>query len=945
MNNENQVRDVSRVYGGAVEPLTSQIVGNRLGSQARVLTALKQALQTSERFTAAVAFITQSGVASVYQALLDLTERGGTARFVASDYLNFTQPDALRKLAAIPGVEVRLIQGTSYHGKLYHFEQKKRETFIVGSSNLTQNALSVNDELNYLYSGGSNATEIKNGREQIDRLWAAATPLSKKLLDDYDRAFRKAWAQRTAANEPVVNLALFSPNELQKRALQELKRLRNAGGTRGLIVSATGTGKTVLSAFDVRQMNAKSALFLVHRSTVAKKSLSTFKSILGPVGKFGLVGAGQNDWDSDYLFSTVQTVSKPESLEKLGIHRFDYIVIDETHRAASSSYQRLIEHFQPKFLLGMTATPERTDGQDIFSVFHNNIVCDIRLKDALQEKILCPFHYYGISEIEVGGQSLDEQADITALSRPARFHHLLSASQQYGADSTPIRSLVFMSRVDEANAFVVYLTGAGHAAVALSGNSTETEKENAIGQLESGNLEYIVTVDIFNEGVDIPSVNQLLLARPTQSAIVFIQQFGRGLRTHPGKDYLTVIDIVGNYENNYLIPIALYGDRSQNKDTLRRLMRSEETFIPGPSTVSFDRVTKERIFDAIKKAPNLGIKQLKDEYSLVKAKTGRFPTLMALREHGELDPIRFSQTSSIKSLHDFAIKYDRDYTDYVNAAPFPLMGLLMNEALDGIQCFEPLILKQLITDGTVSYANLHQDCVERFGLTVSRAQFESALRVVSLEYGYSKSFAQWRVVESGHNAGQGLKDLSPQQTAQLMDAIEFALASFDDRLSIGRYCDGFIVGAKYTYKETFRILCWKKNPNPQNIGGYFLSRETNDMAIFVNYHKQEDAGETVQYEDRFVSPDCFHWTTKNSRSISSPEVVALTQQSASGLRVPLFIRKEATSEGTGRYYLGELETVLGSQKTVSVGGKSAVSMDFLLDQPVPTALYRHILGS
>jgi len=948
--NTNQIQDVSRAYQYtqfvATTSSSDKFVTNNPLAKKRVLTEVKQALSRAIQFDSAVAFITKSGVISLFQPLSDFVEKGGIARIVASDYLYFTQPAALEMLMKMQGVNVRLLQGAQYHGKLYLFNGATNAQVLVGSSNITQAALSKNDEINFLFSDGDE--RVDQARQQFERIWTNATPLNKQVLNAYSAQYEK---HKKKALKHVVQLPSFMPNDLQKAALENLRLSREAGKSRGLVVSATGTGKTVLSAFDVRQSKAKSALFLVHRSTIAKKSMETYQTILKGQYSFGLVGAKSDDWDADFLFGTVQTVARIENLARLDPCRFDYIVIDETHRASATSYQRIVEHFKPKFLLGMTATPERTDNQNIFEIFDNNIVCDIRLQDALATDILCPFHYFGIADLL---SDTNDTLRLSDLTQARRFEHIYNNSCKFGTDESPIKALCFLSRVDEAQAFALFLVERGERAIALSGSSSEIQKQEAITQLEEGLLSYIVTVDIFNEGVDIPSVNQIIMARPTQSAIVFVQQLGRGLRKADNKEYLTVIDIVGNYDNNFLIPIALYGDRSRNKDTLRRLLRSEEALLPGESTISFDRVAKERIFKAIQTSPNIGIRELKTEYTLVKAKTGTFPTLMSIRQHADLSPLLFCRQAKIKSLHEFACKYDDQYAETeLGKTGFPLLGLLINEALDGIHGFEPLVLQIILSDGQIDYELLKKTTLEKWGFEISLRRYKAIINVLNLSYGQPKGYEDFEVIDSSvdssivsttYTAGKHLKAINSSQKPLLQDAIDNALAEFEMRREIGRYVNGFIVGSKYTYKETFRILGWDKNPNPQNVGGYFYSRKTNDLAIFVNYDKSEDISETTQYHDYFVSTTRFHWTTKNQRSLASPEVLALLEQDRTNLRVPLFIRKEAKSEGSARYYIGELRVIKGSEKATTVGGKKAVSMEFELDQAIPDKLYNHLVS-
>ncbi len=933
-----RVEDVSSRYTYlTVEHTSDKFVTNNQSQRKRVLSEIKQALIDADSFDSAVAFITKSGVVSLLQALYDFTERGGKARIVASDYLSFTQPAALKMLLAIPAVEVRLLQGAQYHGKLFLFKNPGITKVLVGSSNITQTALSRNDEINFLFSQGEE--RVNQANQQFERIWRNATVLNKHILEEYSQQYK---ANKKNSLEGVVQLSSFTPNELQKQALEKLRQSRILGKQRGLVVSATGTGKTVLSAFDVRQSKAKSALFLVHRTTIAKKSMETYQTILKDEYSFGLVGGQTTDWDADFLFGTVQTISRPENLSRLAKTRFAYIVIDETHRASAASYQRIIEHFQPEFLLGMTATPERSDNQNIFDIFDNNIVCDIRLQDALETDILCPFHYFGIADLS---HESDKDITLELLTREQRFRHIYNHSLKFGADKLSIKALCFLSRVEEAKSFTEFLKQNGEKAIALTGSSSEKDKQDAIDSLENGNLSYIITVDIFNEGVDIPSINQIIMARPTQSAIIFVQQLGRGLRKHHNKEYLTVIDIVGNYTNNFLIPIALYGDRSRNKDNLRRLLRSEETLLPGESTISFDRIAKERIFKAIQTSPNIGIRELKTEYNLVKSKTGTFPSLMSMRMHGDLSSLLFCKQSNIKSIHEFACKYDPEYqkSEY-GQMNFPLLGLLINEALDGIQAYEPLALNLLLNTNKIDFKALEAECEARFGLSLSFEKYLSIINVLNLRYGSPQGHENHEVIDThSYSAGSAILALSSFQKELLCDAIENAIAEYTARREIGRYVDGFIVGAKYSYKETFRILGWRKNRNPQNVGGYFYDRETNDCAIFVNYHKNDGIAETTQYNDYFINPSRFHWTTKNNRSLSSPEVLALLDQENNKLRVPLFIRKEAESEGSARYYIGELRVIKGTQTLTTIGGKKAVSIEFELDQPIPQKLYQHLV--
>src|SRR5699024_5900774 len=364
-------------------------------------------------------------------------------------------------------------------------------------------------------------------------------------------------------------------------------------------VSATGTGKTYLSAFDVRRYRPKRMLFIVHREQILLQARADFKRVLGGIPTdFGLLSGSSKDLDAKYLFTTIQTLSREDVLHSFNPDDFEYILIDEVHKAGAPSYLKVIEYFEPKFLLGMTATPERTDDFNIYELFDYNIAYEIRLQEALEEDMLCPFHYFGVTDFEYEGELIDEYTLIPQLVTEERVQHIIDKINYYGYAGERLTGLIFCSRKEEAEKLSDAFNERGFRTLALTGDDKQEERLEAIEQLENGLLDYIITVDIFNEGVDIPRVNQVVMLRQTQSSIIFIQQLGRGLRKHESKDFVTIIDFIGNYKNNYLIPIALSGDHSQNKDNIRR--RTLETdYIKGVSTINFEQIAKEKIFESI----------------------------------------------------------------------------------------------------------------------------------------------------------------------------------------------------------------------------------------------------------------------------------------------------------------------------------------------------------
>ncbi|MFL2833275.1 MAG: DEAD/DEAH box helicase family protein, partial [Coraliomargaritaceae bacterium] len=548
-------------------------------------------ISSCESFILAVAFVTRSGVACVHQTLKEFGSRGGTGTILISTYLNFSDPSAIERLSKFEGIEVKFVNSPNFHGKTYLFEHSKHAGIMIGSSNLTQNALGKNTEANI---GLCVARESSLYAELVEQLgmWSKKSDhITGDSLENYREVWKNSRKHAFAAREDIPPEVAIEwptekagispsnaiiPNLMQEQALDKLAHVREKRHTRSLIISATGTGKTVLSALDVRNFNAKKLLFVVHRLNICRKAMSEFKRVFGESRSMSIYCAEESlDKSADFVFSTVQTINKEHHLREFSADEFDYIIIDETHRAGAKTYQKIIDYFTPKFLLGMTATPERTDGFDIFSLFNHSVAYEIRLQNAMHAELLVPFHYFGVTDISVDGEPLDDDSDFNKLISEDRINHLINTLNEYGCDSGIPRGLIFCSKVEEARELSRSLNARGLRTLPLTGEDSADSRENAILKLESDDtdkLDYLITVDVFNEGVDIPRVNQVVMLRPTSSAIIFVQQLGRGLRKSVGKEYVTVIDFIGNYKNNYLIPVALFGDSSFSKDRLRKLL-------------------------------------------------------------------------------------------------------------------------------------------------------------------------------------------------------------------------------------------------------------------------------------------------------------------------------------------------------------------------------------
>ena len=479
----------------------------------------------------------------------------------------------------------------------------------------------------------------------------------------------------------------------------------------------------------------------------------------------------------------------------------------------------------PDFLLGMSATPERTDGFDIFKAFDCNIAYEIRLHTALEENMLVPFHYYGISDITIDGEPLDDSATFNNLICDERIERVIQHSTFYGCDRGRVKGLIFCSRRDEAKTLSAELNNRGLHTLSLDGDSSESKREESILRLESDDpddyLDYIVTVDIFNEGIDIPSLNQIIMLRPTQSAIIFVQQLGRGLRKAENKEYLTVIDFIGNYSNNYLVPTALYGDNSYNKDTLRKLISSGSNLIPGASTVNFDQISKQRIYESIDTATVNSYKLLKDDYRLLRYKLGRIPTMMDFVNHGSRDPFAYVEKDG--SLYAFVTKQENN--PILSVAQMKRLSFFSKEVCDGKRLEEVIILKSLILQDKVTVDELIEN-LQSYGIATNEESIGSAIDYLNGKFHVIQETRKYdltpyiilqdRLLSKTPEFYDLLK--SPTFIENLQDSIEFATHSFTASYDPKHYFDGFSLYHKYSRKDVCRLLNWSKDEHATMYG-------------------------------------------------------------------------------------------------------------------------------
>lgn len=938
-----------------------QLLVNDKSVGKKVLSTIIQELHKCDEFWFAVAFATNSGIAALFNTFIELERKGIKGRLMVSQYLNFTQPEALKRILQFENIELKIVVDTDFHSKGYLFKNGDLYNLIIGSSNLTANALCSNKEWNLKISGTPESDIIHNSIKEFDMEFGRAKQVNSDYIAKYEEIYNKQKEYYQSIKKKHDISQEIVPNGMQKEALDNLKSIREDGINKALLISATGTGKTYLSAFDVKRYNPKKFLFVVHRANIAETSMNAFKEIIGDNKSMGMYSGRRREIEKDYIFSTIQTISRRDHLERFSPDHFDYIVIDETHRAGAESYQRIMEYFTPSFLLGMTATPERTDGIDIFNLFDHTIAYEIRLHRALDEKMLSPFHYYGVSDITVNGELIEEEASFNKLTSTERVSHIIEKSELYGCDDGNVRGLIFCSRTDECEQLSNEFNRRGYKTVPLTGSSSEEERSNAIGRLESDSpndkLDYIFTVDIFNEGIDIPRINQIIMLRPTKSSIVFIQQLGRGLRKIDYKEYLTVIDFIGNYNNSYLIPIALYGDTSYNKDTLRKYMSSGSSLIPGDSTINFDKISRDRIYESIDTANMQMKKDLVKDYKLLKYELGRIPMMVDFIEHGSRDPWLYVNYS--KSYFNFVKLQEEGLEGGLGIEEGKILELLSVEVNNSKRVEESVILREVINNKRISIENIKILIQNSYNYQVSDESIDSCIS--NLNYKFIRETKNGKKV-TPHDI-YGINTINKEGNylvidstfeeklrnrvllEYILDNIDYSIRTFDRLFDYSKYHDGFVLYRKYSRKDVFRILNWEENPVPQNVGGYIISSDKSNCPIFVNYHKEEDISSTTKYEDSFIDNAEFEWMSKSNRSLDSPDVKAIMNYKE-GLRLPLFIKK-SNDEGIEFYYMGDITPIDESFEQTYMpddnnNDVSVVKVRFSMNHPVEDSIFNYI---
>lgn len=927
-------------------------------SEEKIISSIRKELESCDEFIISAAFITEGGISLILEQLRVLEEKNIKGKILTGDYLNFTEPKALKRLLKYKNIELKILSKEKFHAKGYFFRKGSVWTMIIGSSNLTQTALTVNFEWNLKINSLENGKTARDILNNFNKIFDSLPLLNMEMVENYEKIYRlmreqeknlkkeQRKLQKILEQENIFENRYFpdeviTPNSMQKEALKNLSELRK-NADRGLFISATGTGKTFLSAFDVKSFNPKRMLFVAHRKTILEKSKESFEKIIKDKE---MSIYSENLMSGEYIFAMIQTLNKREHLERFPKDYFDYIIIDEVHHSGAKSYQNLIDYFKPKFLLGMTATPERSDDFDIYGLFNHNIAYEIRLYDALRENLLCPFHYFGISDVIIDGESINEKTLVKKLVVDQRVDHIIEKSRYYGCSGEKLHGLIFVSRTEEAEILAEKFNERGIKAVSLTGKDSDIIREKAIEKLEAGEIEYIITVDIFNEGVDIPCVNQVILLRPTESAIVYIQQLGRGLRKYEGKDFVVVLDFIGNYEKNFLIPTAISQNNSYDKDFMKRFITNGTNMIPGESSVIFEEIVKERIFENIGQTNFSTKKNIEHDFNLLEKQLGRIPMLYDFFARDMIEP-------------SVILKFRKDYDEVLKMLrPKLSLGTLTKQEKNFLiflssfftpakRLHEMVILQEALKrkiNEEISIKDIEKIFREKYNLTEQEENIQNGFKHLAQEIFTSLStIRDFEPVLIKKGEGYMLSQIfkkSCETNSYFRNLIDDLI-----KYNLG-YCEKNYKQTgkeavhrhkEYSKQEAFWYLNLDFN-NGYQVSGYTVFEEQKKVVIFITL---EDSNPMSNYHNNFYDSRRFPWFSKSNRCLVRNGVPTVEGKIAENFyTLEAFAKKKA---GESFYYLGQVEKVVNFKEIRGTKGEPLVEYELKLKYDVRKDLFDYL---
>ncbi len=901
----------------------------------------------------AVAFTLQSGIRLLQPYLRELLDRGGKVRFLTGDYLGVTDPDALMVVQDLDGdITARVFETakgpSSFHPKTYIFHYKNDYGIaFVGSSNLSETALRGGVEWDYKVISSRDPEGFADIGDAFERLFGhpATQELSYDWIEQYRPRHRTALSITLQDIDVPIELPIpaVTPHDIQKEALTALENTRRVGNTAGLVVLATGLGKTWLAAFDSHRREFPKILFVAHREEILAQALETFRRIR-PDAWLGNYDRNNKDIQTDVLFASIQTLGKRIHFERFEPTAFDYIIVDEFHHADAPSYRRLIDHFEPKFMLGLTATPERTDGGDLLSLCHENLVYRCDLGTGIRRKQLCPFHYYGVPDdvdyrnIPWRSNRFDEKELTAAVATRARADNALDQFRKRAGK----RTLAFCVSQRHADFMADHFRNEGIRAAAVHSGEGSDPRAASLERLKAGDLDILFAVDMFNEGVDLPSLDTVMMLRPTDSKIVWLQQFGRGLRTSAGKPYLTVIDYIGNHRTFLLKPLTLLEELIPLKPTDRDIWNALERIqadameLPPGCEVTYELESVEILKGLLKLGSKPG-QAMREYYEDFRERTGQRPTAVEAFHDG------FSP-KFVRSLYGSWLKFVNEMGDLALGQQSALESC--GDVLEAIEktpmtrSYKMLLLKALLKvdriPGRISLSDLARE-VGKLAATSSRLRSDLSVQpedLAAVQTLLKKDpIAAWtgakgtkgkpyfEFSDDTFRATFSVSDAERESFRELTrELVEWRLAEYlglEEEGHEPKSAEETAAPAKTAKLELWQP--YQRRQIPPLFGLKFSTGNWNAGFVPTDNHifllvtlAKETKTANFQYHDRFLTAETFQWQSQNQTTQASKNGLEIRNHAAMGITVHLFVRRDSkTPNGTGApfYYCGDVEFI------------------------------------
>ena len=894
---------------------------------------LKKEILSSDRIDFLVSFIKFKGIIILKKELEEFTKRGGQLRVITTTYMGASDYKAIQMLSKLDNTQVKISYNSGnerLHAKAYLFKRNTGfHTGYIGSSNFYRSALTDGLEWNLKVTTKEVGHIINKFQKTFDCYWQSDDfelfdddIHKQKLIDSLDKGKVK--------NNGSIITSFFDikPYPFQEEILERLEVERSVHNrNRNLVVAATGTGKTIISAFDFKRFreNNKSAklLFLAHRKEILEQSLGTFRGVLQDNNFGELWFGGSIPYSYEHVFASVQTLNNQLKDLNLTPDYFDYIVVDECHHLTAASYRGIIDHFKPKVLLGLTATPERMDGSNIQEDFHNRIAAEIRLPEALNRKLLCPFQYFGITDSinldkvkwERGRYVVSELSNIyTADDR--RVRDIIIALDQYTKDPQDVRALGFCVSMEHAKFMAEKFALAGFKADYLTSDNTEN-RDNVKSMLLRKEINYLFVVDIFNEGVDIKEIDTVLFLRPTESLTVFLQQLGRGLRLSENKESLTVLDFVGNARPEYNFENKFRALIGKTSTTVAKEVEDNFPHLPLGCSIILEKKAKQSILDNIRAATSLNKIQIIN-------KIGAFSNDTTL----EFNLKNFSEFYIIP----LQLIYKRGGWNRL----CQLAGVIDDFSDINEKEVIGAINRKWLSTSSISYFEFILKLAGiNFEININDYNESEYLMLVMLHYDiwqYAGGFIS--LEESIRSIG-----VNPTMVSEIKDFLEYRIdeIGFKEIDCHLPYIHPLKIHSRYTRDQilsAFRFSTFeKKSPSRE---GVIENKDLNTELLFINLVKsEEDFSPTTMYDDYAINETLFHWQSQNSAGPETPKGLSYIQHEINDKLILLFVREKRVDEfgnTMGYVFIGE-----GTLKEHY--GSKPMSIEWELNEPIPNYLW------